>query len=155
MCWVHYSCKKLHWLQCPCFQGLFSVLAHFFEALYSDVAACVAWGGISTHVRSFFIYIFVLPGKLNLDQPQNFQYDNVDDTPLGKCLHDQMSFAIHRYSSKVWCVTDQLAQRYWSVRIAGTQLDRGENYSCVPVILTDQFHGSISWIIHHGLFMVH
>ena len=32
-------------------------------------------------------YHFLLPGELNHDQPQNIQYENVDDTPLGKYLH--------------------------------------------------------------------
>ena len=28
--------------------------------------------------------IFLLPGELDCDQPQSFQYENVDDTSLGK-----------------------------------------------------------------------
>ena len=30
---------------------------------------------------------FLLPGELNRDPTQNLQYEDVDDTPLGKYLH--------------------------------------------------------------------
>ena len=32
--------------------------------------------------------IFLLPGELDQDQPQSFQYENVDNTSLGKYSHD-------------------------------------------------------------------
>ena len=38
------------------------------------------------HTYSLQYHFFLLSGELNRDQPQNIQYGNVDDTPLGKYL---------------------------------------------------------------------
>ena len=50
---------------------------------------------------------YLLPGELNRDQPQNIQYENVDDTPLGKYLH-----VLNKYLTETILITKPLASLY-------------------------------------------